>query len=327
MPAGTGVCVVNTVPARTACSASSKVSPSFSTSSRIRSTPRKPAWPSLVWNTSGAGAPVDGAVGADRAHAADAEQQLLLQAVLAPAAVEPVGDLPRGGVVLLDVAVEQQQRHPADVGHPHLGVQRAALGQGDHDPHRRAVRVLERMQRQAARVEGRVVLELPAVGRQRLPEVAGAVEQADADDRDAEVARRLEVVAGEDAEAAGVLRQHLGDAELRREVADRAAGQRVSPLGLLLLVPARLGEVVGQVVVHIGKPTQELAIACQRVDAFGAELAEHPARIAAARAPQVRVDRLEQVERIGMPRPAQVVDEFGQFVQLCGKRGAHGQPP
>ena len=35
---------------------------------------------------------------------------------------------------------------------------------------------------------------------------------------------RLEVVAGEDAEAAGVLRQHLGDAELRREVGDASAG-------------------------------------------------------------------------------------------------------
>ena len=36
----------------------------------------------------------DLAVGADGAHAADAEQQFLLEPVLAPAAVEPVGDLP-----------------------------------------------------------------------------------------------------------------------------------------------------------------------------------------------------------------------------------------
>ncbi len=49
MPAGTGVWVVNTVPARTACSASSKPSAAVlpatgrSTSSRIRSRPRNPA--------------------------------------------------------------------------------------------------------------------------------------------------------------------------------------------------------------------------------------------------------------------------------------------
>ena len=57
MPAGTGVCVVNTVPARQRSSAVSKSSPSFMYS-RMRSRPRKPAWPSLVWNTSGAGVPV-----------------------------------------------------------------------------------------------------------------------------------------------------------------------------------------------------------------------------------------------------------------------------
>jgi hypothetical protein len=40
------------------------------------------------------------------------------------------------------------------------------------------------------------------------------VEQADADQRYAEIAGRLEVVAGEDAEAAGVLRQDRADPEL-----------------------------------------------------------------------------------------------------------------
>ena len=61
MPAGTGVCVVNTVEARLTSSAVSKSRPgppSATVSSRIRSRPRKPAWPSLVWNTSGAGLPV-----------------------------------------------------------------------------------------------------------------------------------------------------------------------------------------------------------------------------------------------------------------------------
>ena len=56
MPAGTGVWVVNTVLDRTTVSAVSKSRPA-STSSRIRSTPRNPAWPSFMWNTSGAGSP------------------------------------------------------------------------------------------------------------------------------------------------------------------------------------------------------------------------------------------------------------------------------
>lgn len=58
MPAGTGVWVVNRVPARTASSALEKSAGAVSTSSRIRSMPRNPACPSLVWKTSGAGCPV-----------------------------------------------------------------------------------------------------------------------------------------------------------------------------------------------------------------------------------------------------------------------------
>ncbi len=101
---------------------------------------------------------------------------------------------------------------------------------------------LTRLDRQPLGVVHGVVLLLPAVGRQRLPEVAVAVEQADADDRHPEVGGRLQVVTGQDAEAAGVVRQHLGDAELHREVGD-GRGECSRRSRLLLLVPARLGQV------------------------------------------------------------------------------------
>ncbi len=61
MPAGTGVWVVNTVPARTVDSASEKDSPLSAISARIRSRPRNPACPSFMWNTSGSGCPVTAA--------------------------------------------------------------------------------------------------------------------------------------------------------------------------------------------------------------------------------------------------------------------------
>ena len=58
MPAGTGVWVVKTVPARTADSASGQVRPWSVISELIRSRPRNPACPSFMWNTSGSGCPV-----------------------------------------------------------------------------------------------------------------------------------------------------------------------------------------------------------------------------------------------------------------------------
>ncbi len=91
MPAGTGVWVVKTVPARAASTASAKRRPSAVISWRIRSRPRNPAWPSLVWKT-WARSPS----GLEGPHPADAEQDLLAEPVLGPAAVEPVGDCRAG---------------------------------------------------------------------------------------------------------------------------------------------------------------------------------------------------------------------------------------
>ena len=69
--------------------------------------------------------------------------------------------------------------------------------------------------RQPVGVECRVALLLPAIGRDRLREVARLVEQPDADERNPEVGCRLQVISREDAEAARVLGQRGGDAELR----------------------------------------------------------------------------------------------------------------
>ena len=145
MPAGTGVCVVNTVPARTACNGLVEGEPS-SCDEFADAFDTEEAGVALVGvEHLGRGRAGHLAEGADGAYATDAEQQLLLQAVLASAAVEPVGDLPGRGVVLLDVAVEQQQRDASDVDHPYLRVQRAALGQRQRDAHRSAVGAHQRL--------------------------------------------------------------------------------------------------------------------------------------------------------------------------------------
>ena len=83
--------------------------------------------------------PGDPRVRAQRADAADAEQQLLEQAVLGRAAVQPVGDVAERDRVVLDVGVEQQQRHPSDLRHPDARRELAVGGQRQAD-HGRACR-------------------------------------------------------------------------------------------------------------------------------------------------------------------------------------------
>ena len=127
-------------------------------------------------------------------------------------------------------------------------------------------------ERHGVRVEVGVALLLPAVGRQRLAEVAVAVEEADAHERHAEVAARLEVVAGQHAETARVLGERLGDAELRREVGDRLERRVVAGLE-----PAIAVEVALVLVAHLAEEAHEAGIVDQRLEAFARHHAEHAA--------------------------------------------------
>ena len=280
----------------------------------------------------GLGVRGDRAEGPDGPHPADAEQEFLPQPVLAAAAVEPVGDLAQRRVVLLDVGVEQQQRHPADLRDPDLRPEGRAVGQGHGDPHRRALLVPQQRQRQAVRVLRRVALRLPALGRQRLREVAVPVEQAHADQGHAEIAARLQVIAGQDAQAARVLRQRGGDAVLGREVrhARRLSGQvRVS------LIPARAVQVVRQLTLGLVQPVQEPAVAGQAGQALGRDLGQQRNRLLADALPSVRIDRGEQVQRLGMPRPAQIQHQPAQWHERLGQKrpdseaadSSHGERP
>ena len=269
----------------------------------------------------GVGCARDAGVGPDGAHATDAEQHLLPQPVLGLAAVEPVGDVAQHLLgVVLDVGVEQQQRHPADLGDPDARRRGVSLGHPHGDLGRGPVGLAQDRDRQLVGVEHRVALLLPPVARERLPEVAVPVEQADADDRHAEVAGRLEVVAGQDAQAAGVLRQCRGDAELGREVGDGARpvlGQR--------LVPAVAVAVADQVLVEVVQPLAEAVVLRQLGEPGRGDHAQHARRVAVAAAPELGVDALEEVLGRGVPGPPEVARDLPQGGQRIGEDRTDGE--
>ena len=317
------MCVVKTVDDRTTVSAVSKSSPE-SISSRIRSTPRKPAWPSFMWNTSGVGRLLDLGERADRPHPADTGQDLLLDPVLLVAAVQPVGDAAQIVLVLRDVGIQQQQRDSTDLGDPHPGPQLGGVGHGQLHQNRVALVVGEQPQRQALRIQRRVVLPLPAVGGQRLAEVAGPVVQTHRDQRQPQVRCRLQMVAGEDSQAARVVRQHLGDAELHREVRD--AVRHLDAVGGAFLIPERPTQVVVELGGDVVQPADERLVDGEFVQPFRADLAEQRHRIAADLRPQRRIDGREQVLRRFVPRPAQVDRQPLQRDESLGKMRADREP-
>ena len=66
-----------------------------------------------------------------------------------------------------------------------------------------------------------VLFLLPAVAVEPLPEVSLTVKQPDADQRNVQIGGALDVIAGQNAQAAGINREGLVQAELRREIRHR----------------------------------------------------------------------------------------------------------
>src|SRR3569832_1913881 len=161
---------------------------------------------------------------AQRAYAADAEHDLLLDARVDVAAVQLIGDGAVDVVVLRHVAVEQIKADVAGLRLPHLE-QHKPNNDGDKHVQLLTVAVVRGLHRQLIEIGGRVVGDLFAVAVEGLREITLAIEHAHGDERNAEVARRLAVIAREDAEAAGVDGQTLVQAEFRAEIGDEGGAR------------------------------------------------------------------------------------------------------
>src|SRR4029078_13183936 len=137
-----------------------------------------------------------------RADAADAEDDLLLNARLAIAAIEPRRQLAVPGRVLFQLGVEQVK---LDAAHPHAPPrdEHRSIAERNGRDARLAVRRQRRFDRRVGPVEALVAFFLQALGGDVLVEVALWIHDPDADERHAEVARLLAVIAGQHAEAAG----------------------------------------------------------------------------------------------------------------------------
>lgn len=154
-----------------------------------------------------------------------------------------------------------------------------------------------------------ILFLLPAGGIEALPEVALAVKEPDADEGNIEVGRALDVVSGEDAEAAGIDRNGFMQAELGGKIRHGAraeyAGVGGSPgavrLKIFLLAAIR---VIDAAVQHefAGAPLdflerhllqQRNGIVVEFAEAHGIEIAEEADAIVIPTPPEVARERPE----------------------------------
>ncbi len=122
-----------------------------------------------------------------------------------------------------------------------------AGGQFDRDFEILAVGVLHGHQRQGVEIVHRIAFLLPSVGIEELAEIALLIEQPEADQGIVLVAGRFQMVAGENAEAAGIDRQALGEAVFGGEIGDQFAVGGRGGLAHARVVGGAGGAIQGQV--------------------------------------------------------------------------------
>ena len=242
----------------------------------------------------------------DGPHAAGAQDQLLVEAHLAAADVEDVGDRPVRLVVVGNVRVEEEHGDA-----PHLG----APDRGREHPPRKlevdgegiAVRAHDAQDRQPVQVVVGVGVLLVPVGVDRLAEVAVLVEQPHADERQGHVARGLDVIAGQNAEAAGVDADTFVEAVLSAEVGDRALDRGA----VFAVEPVLLA--AGHVAIEIRQDLAAFGHECRVVEQIrpGDRLRQDLDRVAVA-GERKAVDAAEKSTRPRVPAPPHVVGEPAQ---------------
>jgi hypothetical protein len=167
-----------------------------------------------------------------------------------------------------------------------------------------------------------IALLLPAVGVEVLSEIALLIEQPDSDERQAEVARRLQVIAREDAEAAGVDRKTLVEAELRGEIGDLRA--RWSGLSFAI-VPGLTVQVVLKRIPDAIEMSDEAVVVGEFVEPILRFDAEQFDRIVIEGGKEVLVDAPEQENRVRIPAPPEVVGQFRKTSEFFRKAREDGE--
>ena len=251
----------------------------------------------------------------EQQHAADAQQVLLLDAVLPVATIELVGDFAVILAVEVEVGVEQIELDTAHVGLPYVGIDGAA-GIRNLMNQLLAILVQNGLDGKLVEVLCLVIGNLLTVHREGLGEVAVAVKETHSGHVHAAVAGLLDIVTGQDAQATRINLDGVAQAVFHAEVGNR---RDVLAQGLLHVFLIKL---IGAV--DAGHHSR---IGLDSGDFLVREALKRLHGVLAGGTPRVTVQVVEQGLALGVPSPPQVAGQFVEFVELAGKLRFHSDAP
>ena len=250
--------------------------------------------------------------GAQHAHAAPAQQDLLPQADIAVRFIQAGRDLAVLGRIGRQIGVQQVEPDPPHTHQPDLDVQ-AAARHLEIELAGFTVRVLDLFDGQRGKIVFGIDRGLVAVLVDELAEVAVLVQQAHGHQRDVQVTGGFQMVTGKDPQATGVDGQAFAQAVFCGKIGQRLLrGQGAEALRRFghVGVEGRHGLVVqAQVVLLVGHDDQPCP--CGFFQCGDG--------IVVAALPFLFIEGREQMVAFGMPAPPEVVGQFPQAVYDRGQ--------
>ncbi len=145
-----------------------------------------------------------------------------------------------------------------------------------------------------------------------LIEISVSIEQADGDEIEVEVAGGFAMIAGENAETAGVIRDRFVKAELGGEIGDRFL-ERAAGAGFSVGILAR--EIFAEGIVNLLQFAEKIFVLRDFDQPRLAGKLEHADGVVIGPIPQLGIEMAEETARGRLPRPPQIEDDLAQRLE------------
>ena len=242
------------------------------------------------------------------AETAHAQQQFLPNAKPPVASVKTRRQFPVLRSISCHIGIQKQQVATANLHAPHFRVNKSATRLNLH-VYGFAGNANRRLHRQFVRIRLQVLFLLPTILIELLTEISLAVKQADADQRNVEVRRTLDVVSRENAKPSRIHRNGFVQPKLGREISDRPGTQNPGMSG----APGSIRvEVLALAPVRIVDAAVQDEFGGAPLDCFERDLCEESDWVVVELPPSEGIEIEEQIAGILIPAPPEISSQRPQ---------------
>src|SRR5436190_5755251 len=255
--------------------------------------------------------------GSERFHSANPEHDLLTHAHLKIAAIKLGSNQSILGFVFRNIRVEEVDVYPSDAQFPNPGKNFAV--QNPHRDNKLRLAPANFSNRQVIEVLIEVNRLLNAIFVDLLPEIAVSIKETDRNEIQIKIAGRLAVVAGEDAQATGVIWDRFVKTKFGGKIGNRIL-DRASSSGFSISIVS--AEILFEGFKNLLELAHKIFVLRQLFQPGLPRKLQHAHGVVIGSVPQLRIEMPEESARRRLPCPPKIKTHLPQRLQRRRENGS-----